>query len=276
MSIDYSSKDAIRQAAVDVRKKHGALDWDAKVDDIIERQGLSQGRFGPGGSGLGGKLAKLFSGVVKKVKALVSIKESVILVANDLPQAKEPFAKAHEVGHSALPWHRAVLYVCDEHDLSASTRAQMEWEANTFAAELLLPEPLLARVYTTYPTSMETVLLLRQWTGASIEACATAYVQSHPGKCLLLSLKEESDDKGNPYLRLERKVVSRPAVNTRLSGLANKQTFATNHVLYVHSRGRSGPSSTVLTVGDDLNKKYRVSLMNNTYKVLAIVHDDGR
>src|SRR5262245_2480889 len=133
MAVDWSTEEEVRRVARQLRKRHGALDWRVGVDDLIERNGLAQGKYDYGDSWF----RRLISGVAKKVKALLSVKDNVILVAPDLHYAKEPFAKGHELGHSELSWHREILYVCDEHDLHPDTQAQMEWEANTFSSEVL-------------------------------------------------------------------------------------------------------------------------------------------
>ena len=164
----------------------------------------------------------------KKVKALLSVKEQVILVANDLPEARTPFAKGHELGHSTLAWHRQILYVCDEHDLNWATREQMEWEANLFSAEVLLPGSLVDSVYEAYPTSMETVLLLHEWSGASIETCAIKYVGRHPDECALLVLDDDCDQNTIAGLKLTRKILSQRGVS-RFGMLTKAQRFDSQH-----------------------------------------------
>src|SRR5687767_7449672 len=143
MPVDYRTKGVVRAAAVELRKKHDALDWEAGVDSIIELEGLGQAKFRADPAGVVPSLRKAIANITKKIKALLSLKDRMILVSSELHQAKEPFAKGHEVGHSALTWHRDILFVCDEMDLSPATREQMEFEANVFSAELLVPTPLL-------------------------------------------------------------------------------------------------------------------------------------
>ena len=267
---DYSTKALVETHALELRKKHSALDWSAKVDDLIEKEGLSQHRVSPFAT-LYGTFTKLVSTTTKKVKALLSVKEQLILLSDDLPAAKEPFAKGHELGHSSLPWHRDILFVCDEHDLSAGARAQLEFEANAFAPALMLPAPLLEKVYAEYPTSMETVLFLRNASGASIEVCAIRYATNHPRNCVLLVMREE-DANGEPVLVLKRKALSNSAVKTTLGNLAREQTFPRSHTFFQNSRG-DGP--TKVTVGvKGTEKKYQASLFNNTYVVMALVTDE--
>lgn len=111
MTVDYRSKQQIRDASIALRKKHGALDWSAKVDDLIKLEGLDQGRYSPVMRDRW-SLASVIHAAAKKVKALLSLKEQVILVSDDLHYAREAFAKGHELGHSTLPWHREIPPCC--------------------------------------------------------------------------------------------------------------------------------------------------------------------
>lgn len=269
MSVDYvSTRDAVKQEAITIRKRHGALDWGASIDDLIAGEGLSQGKFSlssPLPAGIGG-IREALERTPKKVKALLSVKEQVILLAHELPQTKSPFAKGHELGHSSLRWHREILYVCDEHDLSRQTREQMEWEANLFSAEVLLPEPLVDQVCGTYDISMQTVLLLHEWSGASIESSAIRFVERHPKECALLVLDDTLGPDDKPGLTLTRKILSKNAVGT-LGALTRRQFFNSNHNLFAASRD-IGTGSTELVVR---NERFAVSILNNSYRVLALV-----
>ncbi|MEQ1670516.1 MAG: ImmA/IrrE family metallo-endopeptidase [Hyphomicrobium sp.] len=275
--MDYSTGELVRRAAVEFRQKHDALDWSASVDDLIRLNGLDQGSYGGIQgmvSAIGTTFRRLTSGVTKKVLALFSMKESVILVSNDLPEPKKPFAKGHELGHSVIEWHREILYVCDEHDLAPGTRAQMEFEANTFAAEVLCPRPLVQKVYALFPTDMNTVIKLKEWSGASIETCAQAYVDGHPGKVVLAWLDEEVGQGGSPILKLTRKRLSGSAVGTALSTLTKNQVFDANHAMFTESRTRCMVQATSITIGDS-PKRYRASVFNNGYRVMVLLVDES-
>lgn len=265
----------VREAAVEFRKKHNALDWSVSVDDMIGLQGYVQDKYKPlSFSNFGEWLASAVNRAAKRVKALVSVKEKVILVATDLHERRVPFAKAHEMGHVVLPWHRDILYVCDEHDLSPSTQAQLEFEANTFASELLLPKELLDPIYSQFPSSLQTVMIVQELSGASIEASAIAYVKHHPGVCALLTLEEIAEvegapvDENAPRLRLVRKKLSQAAVNSPLATLARDQTFTSRHVLFTASRSMGTVETTRIRLGDQV---YSATVANNTYKIFCLM-----
>jgi Zn-dependent peptidase ImmA (M78 family) len=75
--------------------------------------------------------------------------EGVILIKKNSPVERQRFTVGHEVGHFLNYWHQPPKggFYCSKLDMLASgeggsKRAQMESEANEFAAEMLMPEPL--------------------------------------------------------------------------------------------------------------------------------------
>jgi hypothetical protein len=266
VTVDWSTRDEIRDLALALRRRHGALDWTVSVDDLIKLERIGNQTFSI--FSLPPSLYKIAFQITKKIKAFFSTKERTILISTDLHSAKQAFAKGHELGHAHIPWHQEIFYACDEFDLNPQTRAQLEWEANTFAAEILIPSPLLAEMHSKFPTSMETVLILKELSGASIESSAITYVSQHPGKCVLLVMEEQG--KGHS-LKVIRKAVSQPASKSAMGSLL-KQTFGPEHVIFTSSRSTNKVGSCEITIGDD-PKKYKVTTLNNTYRVMALVAD---
>lgn len=79
-----------------------------------------------------------------------------IFIAAGQSPGRKRFSLAHELGHFHLPSHRNVgafvegvghAFTCADRDLRAraSDAARREWEANDFAAELLMPYRLFSR-----------------------------------------------------------------------------------------------------------------------------------
>ncbi|WP_445679525.1 ImmA/IrrE family metallo-endopeptidase [Radicibacter daui] len=74
--------------------------------------------------------------------------EGAILVRSDRPERRKRYTIAHEIGHYVNPWHKASSpegFRCRSSDMRLDRYkkndpfAQMEVEANEFAAELLMP-----------------------------------------------------------------------------------------------------------------------------------------
>jgi Zn-dependent peptidase ImmA (M78 family) len=197
----------IKSLAQGVRVKHSAMEWGVPASHLIKKEGLDYDEYDlNNGKGL---LAR-FKIITKKIKAAIFVREKVILVDNDLHPAKKPFGQAHELGHHTIPEHKEIFYVCSEHDLNPETRHEMEFEANLFAAELLIPEPLLDSIHKNYPISMHTIMHLANVSGASIHSSAIKYVQSSRAECCLLILKVGNDADGNEGLILKTHIPSEP------------------------------------------------------------------
>lgn len=77
--------------------------------------------------------------VVKKwdLKALWVPDRRRILLDSDLPSSKQRWGEAHEIGHSILPWHEAVMLGDKHRTLSLACEQQVESEANYAAGRLL-------------------------------------------------------------------------------------------------------------------------------------------
>lgn len=63
--------------------------------------------------------------------------------------SRSRFTLAHELGHVLLPWHVGGAFLCETHRVrlfDALSQADLEPEANRFAAELLVPSVWLRRV----------------------------------------------------------------------------------------------------------------------------------
>ncbi len=71
------------------------------------------------------------------LKALWAPDRRRILIDSELPNTKKRWGEAHEIGHSLLPWHEAVLHGDPSRTLSLSCEEQIEGEANYAAGRLL-------------------------------------------------------------------------------------------------------------------------------------------
>ena len=71
---------------------------------------------------------------------------SGIVLPSGQPGGRRRFSIAHELGHYHIPTHSHVSGFCTDVDLraTASDSGAQEWEANDFAAELLMPQRLFA------------------------------------------------------------------------------------------------------------------------------------
>ena len=79
--------------------------------------------------------------------AIKSPKVGIIVVNRNIPVVRQRFTIAHEFGHLIMP-HRSEFYVC----YPGKNRA-MERAADKFAAELLMPLPMLKTLWEKYASN---------------------------------------------------------------------------------------------------------------------------
>src|SRR5690348_15704610 len=77
-----------------------------------------------------------FPEVPKHVRGILDAREAAIYVLAD-KEARQRWIGSHEIGHYAIREHNLILQFCSEWDLSLTARAQLEREANEFAATYL-------------------------------------------------------------------------------------------------------------------------------------------
>lgn len=83
-----------------------------------------------------------------------------LIILNDTitPQSRVNFTLAHELGHYVLPWHKEVEYICGPvYVLAGLGPNNQEWEANQFAAELIMPEEQFRDAARSTPMSLTSI-----------------------------------------------------------------------------------------------------------------------
>lgn len=107
---------------------------------------------------------------------------SGIILPRDQAGGRRRFSISHELGHFHIPSHADVSGWCSNADLRAmesDTRVR-EWEANDFAAELLMPQRLFAGDVAARDISIATAAELSgpAWYDVSVMAAALRIVQT--------------------------------------------------------------------------------------------------
>lgn len=205
-----------------------------------------------------------------KIRAVLFVSDQALLIDASFPSTRKPFGQAHELGHHAIRWHREILYVCSEWDLSYSTRKEMEFEANQFAGEFLIPTPLLNQIYAEYPVSVETVLHMSQLSAASIHACFVRFVADCPKACCLLTLDKENGPEGNLQLQMKKKPLYSPAWHReRTAFVKHDQILGANHIVtrFVDNPDAPTVQHVTIRIGD---QEFPTDLFTNNYNVFVL------
>lgn len=104
-------------------------------------------------------------------------------------KARKRFTIAHEIGHYVLPGHDVESSVCDADDLVAIGKEADKFEraANKFAAEFLLPSPVVRRIVRKLGVSFDTIGFVSKQFEASLTAAAVQCVKEADHAALVMS-----------------------------------------------------------------------------------------
>lgn len=101
------------------------------------------------------------------------------------------FSIAHELGHFHIPTHRTKrsFRPCEASDLEAAEGygREQEWEANSFAAYLLMPRKEFVEDSRDLPVSFESARMLARMYGVSVTAAARRMVEVTSEHCALVA-----------------------------------------------------------------------------------------
>lgn len=114
---------------------------------------------------------KNFDGVLIRDRRLIAVRSSIL----DLGRRR--FTAAHELGHWEMHPGLDQLYACTAGDVVAYRGSAHELEANTFAAELLMPEAFLTAQLRFASPTLQTVKKLAAHFQTSLTAAAVRLVE---------------------------------------------------------------------------------------------------
>lgn len=134
-----------------------------------------------------------------KIRGFLDRKEKIIYL--DLSQTvnRQKFVKLHETGHNVLPWQQQLMQFMDnDMTLDPETEEVFEAEANYFASQTLFQHDHFDTQIQKLPLSLDTVIHLSKFYGASIHATFRRYVERSTKRCSLLILQNISSEGENP------------------------------------------------------------------------------
>jgi hypothetical protein len=113
-----------------------------------------------------------------ELKALWIPDRKRILIDSELPSAKQRWGEAHEIGHSVLPWHEAVMHGDRKLTLSLACEQQVESEANFAAGRLLFLQDVFIEQVRSSPLTIDAVKKLSKVFGNTITSTLWRAVES--------------------------------------------------------------------------------------------------
>ena len=118
---------------------------------------------------------------VKKLslKALWIPDKKRILIDTELPELKQRWGVAHEIGHSILPWHELAMHGDRSQELSPTCELEIESEANFAAGRLLFLQDVFTHHLRGCPLSLNTIKTLSETFGNSITSTLWRSVEAY-------------------------------------------------------------------------------------------------
>lgn len=120
----------------------------------------------------------LFDAIQKfDLKALLIPDRKRILIDASLPDAKQRWSEAHEIGHSVIPWHGDAMLGDSRHTLTPACHERIENEANYAAGRLLFLQEAFIREARDLRPSIDAVLSLKRRYQNTITTTLWRYVE---------------------------------------------------------------------------------------------------
>lgn len=219
----------------------------------------------------------IFDAIKKfSLKALYIPDKKRILLDGDIPKLKHRWNEAHEIGHSLIPWHDALMHGDNDQTLSRGCEAQVEAEANFAAGRLLfLRERFVEEARSSAP-GIQTVRSLHGIYGNTLSTTLYRFVESidetvpaigmmtgHPHK----ERRAKDFDASNPCkhfivsegFRARFKKISAAEIFAAVTGYCGKQ-----------GGGILGSAELVLTDDNGIDHRFQFETFFNRYDALTL------
>lgn len=209
------------------------------------------------------------------LKALYLPDHKRILLDKSLPPIKHRWNEAHEIGHSIIPWHDAVMGD-NLRTLSADCREEVEAEANFAAARLLfLRDRFTEQARSSHP-SISLIRSLRDTFGNTLSTTLYHFVETAGYEVPLLGMisnhphplrRPDGFDPNQPC----RHFIRSPAFVVRFA--STSQTYIFNQIARYCGMQRGGPlgeSELVLTDDNGDAHTFYFETFFNRYDALTL------
>ena len=200
--------------------------------------------------------------VLKKcdLRALWMPDRKRILIDSALPSPRQRWAEAHEIGHSVIPWHEAVMHGDKERTLSYACHQRIEAEANFAAGRLLFMQEEFSERLRSKPITFDSVHRLRRAFGNSMTSTLWRTVETADSP--VLGMVSQHPRKALPTPRAIRYFIRSRAFEDRFGNVTGHRVLCALHGLCYGNRGPIGHGEAVLP---DVNGQKHVFFLETFY-----------
>ncbi|MDQ2948063.1 MAG: ImmA/IrrE family metallo-endopeptidase [Acidobacteriota bacterium] len=115
------------------------------------------------------------------LKALLLPDRRRILIDSEVPDLKQRWSEAHEIGHDLIPWHAHTMLGDNKSTLTPSCHEQIEAEANYAASQILFLQNQFVEDLRSVSPSMESVKQLNERYQNTITTTMWRFVELNTG-----------------------------------------------------------------------------------------------
>lgn len=207
------------------------------------------------------------------LKALLLPDRRRILIDSEVPEVKQRWSEAHEIGHDLIPWHADTMLGDTKSTLTPSCHEHIEAEANYAAGQLLFLQHRFADDIHGMPPGMETVRTLQRRYANTMTTTLWRYVeQSRTPVVGAISGHPHRSADSNPRNPLRYFIRSRAFERqfssvTELDIYAGMRTYCDNRV-----GGTIGQGILRLFDNDGVAQLFQFETFFNHYEALTLGH----
>ena len=187
--MDESTRKEIQRIATQTLRDAGLTEPPLSVERLLEHVELHSDYYNLSDPGFldrakhklriqGRKLVDIINKV--HLKAVLLFDESRIVIDNDLPRIKQPWASCHETGHRILKWHKPFFFGDTAETLEPDYHADLEAEANYAAGRLLFLGHRFTQEARDVPPTIEALKRLAKRYRTSLTTTLHRYVEQGP------------------------------------------------------------------------------------------------
>jgi len=202
-----------------------------------------------------------------EIKALWVPDRKRILIDSELAAPKQRWGEAHEIGHSLLPWHEAVMHGDKQRTLSLDCEQQIESEANFAAGRLLFLKDVFVEHLRSSPLTFAHVRKLAKTFGNSITTTLWRSVECTEGLAFGLVTQHPRRTLSEEPLRY---FVRSPRFEKEFNDTEAMQIFQVLRSFCTGSRGPIGQSEISMTDSNGDGHVFYAEVFFNTHEALTL------
>jgi hypothetical protein len=206
----------------------------------------------------------------RKLRGLWLPDQKRILIDSAQHPMKQRFAKAHEIGHSLIPWHASLLHGDNEHSLAPECHDALEAEANYAASRILFLGQRFRESLNESRASLDHVAELEAEFGNSKTSTLWRLVEHLESPAFgLITPLDASVGEGQGTCPVKHAFQS-SAFREQFSKTRREEVHLMVTGTFIRRRGETGLGEIVLPDDNGEEHTFQIETFNNSYDFLTL------